>query len=105
MSAKRKITGNRLYNSWKGMLSQEREKSEDGRPPLHPAWRRFDQFEADVGEPPSPRHSLRRIKLQLGFVPGNMAWRSRTEPEPSPRAAFQARILEKVRLANARPVE
>ena len=34
----------------------------------------FEQFKADVGERPSPKHSLDRINVNLGYEPGNIRW-------------------------------
>jgi len=42
---------------------------------LHLAWRdSFEQFLADVGPAPSPKHQLRRIDMSRGVEPGNVRW-------------------------------
>jgi hypothetical protein len=37
-------------------------------------WSSFEAFASDVGEPPSPRHSLDRIDNERGYEPGNVRW-------------------------------
>lgn len=37
-------------------------------------WRRFENFLADMGEPPSPKHSLDRINGDGDYEPGNCRW-------------------------------
>jgi hypothetical protein len=40
-----------------------------------PAWESFEQFLADVGEKPSPRHQLDRFPNTSGnYEPGNVRW-------------------------------
>ena len=39
----------------------------------------FEQFYEDVGEPPSPTHTLDRIDNAQGYVPGNVRWATRKE--------------------------
>lgn len=38
------------------------------------AWHDYDTFARDVGERPSPRHSLDRIDNQKGYEPSNVRW-------------------------------
>lgn len=38
------------------------------------AWADFSAFLADVGERPSPTHSLERIKTDGDYEPGNVRW-------------------------------
>lgn len=42
-------------------------------------WRDFVLFFADVGERPSPQHSLDRINNDGNYEPGNVRWSLRTE--------------------------
>lgn len=39
----------------------------------------FSAFREDVGEPPTPQHSLDRIDNDDGYRPGNVRWATRTE--------------------------
>jgi len=89
-------------NMWATIANAERR---GGGIPICSTWSNFSTFYADVGDPPSPAHILRRIDLKAGFFPENMAWLMRSATEAYSREAFQARILEKVRAANARTVE
>jgi len=68
----------RTCSLWRGM----RARCNDKRNPLyggrgikcHPAWSSFTQFLADVGECPSPQHSLDRIDPNGNYEPGNVRW-------------------------------
>lgn len=42
-------------------------------------WRDFAAFVADVGERPSPKHSLDRIDCNGDYEPGNVRWATHTE--------------------------
>lgn len=44
------------------------------------AWHEsFEQFLADVGRRPSPRHSIDRIDNNRGYEPGNVRWATQTQ--------------------------
>jgi len=42
-----------------------------------PEWRSFDQFLADMGMRPTPKHTLDRIDNDKGYQPGNCVWSTR----------------------------
>lgn len=49
---------------------------------IEPAWlgdRGFETFYHHVGDPPSEKHSLDRIKNHIGYVPGNVKWSTAEE--------------------------
>ena len=42
-------------------------------------WRAFENFYADMGPRPSPRHSLDRVDNDRNYEPGNVRWATATE--------------------------
>lgn len=42
-------------------------------------WDSFENFYADVGEPPTPKHTLDRINNDKGYSPNNVRWATRKE--------------------------
>jgi hypothetical protein len=52
---------------------------------ISPAWDRFEQFLADVGQRPSPNHSLDRIENDGPYAPGNCRWATPSEQAANKR--------------------
>ena len=42
-------------------------------------WDKFENFLADMGEPPTPKHTLDRINNEKGYSPSNCNWVTRKE--------------------------
>lgn len=42
-------------------------------------WQSFENFLADMGSRPSPKHSLERKDNLLGYSPGNVKWSTKSE--------------------------
>ncbi len=75
-----------LYKIWQMMLS----RCENPKHTAYPhygakgtrvceAWHSFQQFLADMGPRPSPKHSLDRINNEGHYEPGNVRWATRRE--------------------------
>lgn len=73
------------YRAWLSMLCRTSDKTSPRAKwysdvPVHPEWKTdFASFNTDVPEPPSDEHTLDRIKGELGYVPGNVRWATKTE--------------------------
>lgn len=49
-------------------------------------WRAFENFLADMGERPSPRHTIDRIDGTKGYEPGNCQWATMEEQQNNKRS-------------------
>lgn len=57
-------------------------------------WKSFEAFYSDMGDKPSPDHSIDRMDNERGYEPGNCKWSTRSEQQRNkrkPRAANIAR--------------
>lgn len=73
--------GTRLYIAWMNVRQRCRNKNHPsyknygGRGiGYDPAWESFAIFSADVGDPPSDKHSLDRIDNSKGYAKDNVRW-------------------------------
>lgn len=75
------MSKDRLYSVWASMI----ERCTAPRSKAYPnyggrgitvcdRWRDYQTFKQDVGERPSPKHSLDRINNDLGYSPENVRW-------------------------------
>ena len=53
------------------------------------AWHDFEAFYAHVGDPPSPAHTLDRIRNSQGYKPGNVRWATDVEQANNSRRAVK----------------
>ncbi len=75
-------TRTRLYNVWNGMINRCENPNEPkyaryGQRGIKvcPAWRNsFEAFAQDMGEPPSPKHSIDRVNNDGGYESDNCRW-------------------------------
>lgn len=78
--------GTKIYNIWDGIVDRttrtwSHRYAEYGAQGIgiHPDWLVFENFYAYVGDPPSPKHSIDRLKNERGYEPGNVRWATAKE--------------------------
>lgn len=54
---------------------------------IEPRWNEFENFYADMGEPPSEKHSLERIRNDEGYSKDNCKWATHTEQNRNKRVS------------------
>jgi hypothetical protein len=80
------MSGTRVHRIWKGMLTRclnPRTKCYSrygGRGiKVCARWRNFENFYADMGDPPSEQHSIDRINNDGDYEPSNSRWATGSE--------------------------
>jgi len=73
------MTGSKVHRAWLKMLyrcNNTRRKCYPnyGGRGIKVLYKNFEEFYADVGDPPSPRSTIERINNNLGYKPGNVRW-------------------------------
>lgn len=73
--------GSRVYGIWAGMKKRILNPKEPCYPryggaglEIEEDWKSFEAFYADMGDPPTERHSLDRVENSLGYIRGNCRW-------------------------------
>lgn len=81
------FTGTRIHRIWKNMIQRCSNPKSRGYKDyggrgirVCKRWRKFENFLADMGEPPSPEHSIDRYPDNDGnYEPGNVRWATNVE--------------------------
>ncbi len=88
-----------LYSTWQGMHQRcsnpniAQWKDYGGRGvQVCESWYSFDRFAHDMGDRPSPLHTLDRIDNDLGYYPKNCRWATRKEQQRNRRGALYVEI-------------
>lgn len=75
-----------LYSRWcsmhercKGYKKRDRQRYTERGITVCPNWSSFDTFKNDMGEPPTPSHSLDRINNDAGYSKKNCRWATNEE--------------------------
>jgi hypothetical protein len=80
------MTNSRIYHLWADMLTrarnpnykQAKDYSERGIT-ICERWLSFENFFKDMGQPPSPKHSIERRNNNLGYSPDNCYWATKIQ--------------------------
>lgn len=81
------------YSIWQDMrrrcrgLSSRRDSRWYNSVPICERWNSFENFLADMGPRPSPKHSIDRIDNTLGYEPTNCRWSTQKEQMRNTRRA------------------
>jgi hypothetical protein len=83
-SKKEKGSRSSVYGSWVAMKTRVTNPNATGSInyfyrgiTMDSKWHSFDEFYKDMGEPPSPKHSLDRIDVNQGYSAQNCRWADR----------------------------
>lgn len=95
----------KVYDAWRGMkarcvrLGRHNSASYVGRGiKVCDRWlESFENFLADVGEPPTPKHTLDRVDNNRGYEPGNVRWATLTEQRRNRRDSLRSETVTKIR--------
>lgn len=94
LRTKHGMLGTKVYQAWLKMKSRCLD-------PNHPKWNdyggrgisifqewqnSFELFYLELGDPPTPKHSLDRIDNDRGYYPGNIKWSTREEQANNKRS-------------------
>lgn len=72
------MSNTKVYELWTAMIQRARghraQSYVERNIGVCERWLRFENFLADMGEPPGPRYSLEREDNDKGYEPGNCVW-------------------------------
>lgn len=103
------LSKTKVHNTWTDILnrvqrtSDPRYKDYGGRGiTVCDSWRVFENFYRDMGEPPSPHHSIDRIDNSKGYFKNNCKWSTSTEQSRNRRTTvYVMHVDRKISLAEA----
>lgn len=93
-SSTHSMSKTRVYGIWQGMKMRATkwnyERAEDYSKRgigVSESWLSFENFYADMGDPPSEYHSLERINNNLGYSKGNCKWETAARQQSNRRVS------------------
>ena len=82
------MTGTKVHNTWKSMIQRCTDQRADSFPryggrgiTVCERWRTFENFYADMGAPPTLRHSIERRNNNGNYEPDNCCWATLKEQQ------------------------
>lgn len=99
----------KLWKTWKGVVERTTRPNSSHYPRyggigigIHPDWLIYENFALDIGQPPTPLHSIDRINNSKGYEPGNVRWATAKEQAANRKTnVYVALNGEKMILAQA----
>lgn len=89
-----------IYKTWRGILLRCRNAKTPGYVrygacgiAVCERWASFENFYADMGEKPSPEHSIDRIDNTKGYCPENCRWATKTEQSVNRRTTIKIKLF------------
>lgn len=87
------MTKTKVYGAWRAMRQRCLSPSSVSYPnyggrgiKICRRWEKFENFYADMGDPPSPKHSLDRKKTNGNYTPSNCRWATKKEQDTNRRS-------------------
>jgi hypothetical protein len=84
------MTGTKVHKAWLGILFRCNNPNAEcyhnyGGRGIRVEFASFEEFYAEIGDPPTPKHTVERIDNEKGYAPGNVKWATMDEQRRNSR--------------------